>query len=101
MTDMTNDAKALLLSCFLHPRATLRYKMVEQQPSEQAAKGLSELVALGLVSETRETNGALVYSLTEAGGNVDRKKLCGEDDPFKWMETHAAFPLAITKETTK
>lgn len=102
---LTNAARALLAAQWMNPKSTLRYAMIGHEPSSEAAECLGELVEAGILSETREANGGLLYSLTDSGREIDRRP--PGDTPqarFRFMAQHGRFslsrPLAARDEET-
>lgn len=91
MTNLSNEARALLGCLWGNMRFTLRYAMVEQVPSDQAEAALGELVAAGILSRTADTDGSITFALTPAGETVDRKV------SMSFLKLHGRFPMAQPK----
>jgi hypothetical protein len=95
MTDLTNEARALLGSLWINPKFTLRYAMVESVPSPKAETALKELVSAGVLNRKEGPTGDIVFSLSEAGAAMDRKPKGGT----AFLKRHGSFPLAVSRET--
>jgi hypothetical protein len=91
--ELSNEARAIFLGCFLNPKSTLRLANVENTLTDAARKGMDELIEAGLVEAFNIAGTlAVIYSATEAGMNADRKEIAG-GDLFGFMETHGKFNL--------
>jgi CTP-dependent riboflavin kinase len=88
------EAKAVLFGAFFSPKSTLTFKNEQSEASPQARKGLEELEAAGFILRTTMGT-AETFQLTEAGQNLDRRKI--NPSPYSFMEKHGKFPMAVPK----
>jgi hypothetical protein len=93
MTELSNDARAMLLGCFLNPRASLTMHNVQNRLTARAQAGIDELIAAGLVQVDRPHDEVAVYTLTDAGADADRREIA-RGDLFGFMEQNGRFSIA-------
>jgi pyridoxal/pyridoxine/pyridoxamine kinase len=98
MKDLSNEAKAVLLGCFLSASTSIKFHMIKSIPSPQFLRGVGDLISAGLVVKSYEGT-VEVYKLTDAGMNLNRRTLV-KGSPLEFMAEHGGFPISVPKDCT-